>query len=209
MPAIASCRTISTRATRNGSTLPSSSLAYFAPAAASRGQLEAEIDDLFGDLPNPQIHQGLAKLLEDRCDFEVQASLPPDEVRTAVFAAATRMRMTVLEQIGQSFSREDVVRTVAAELKTEPAQVEASLFADLKSEQRLTEFRDTTPEQLLQQHNVSLVQAILLRSTGVDIIIRVESPQRYRQLFRQIKFHRLICDVEQSAPRPTAGEGRG
>src|ERR1043165_396199 len=54
---------------------------------STRGGLEDEIEDLFGDLPQPQIHQGLAKILEDRCDFEVQSSLPPEDVREAVFQA--------------------------------------------------------------------------------------------------------------------------
>jgi uncharacterized protein len=162
----------------------------------TRGQLEEEIEDLFGDLPQPQIYQGLAKLLEDRCEFEVQSSLPPEEVREAVFVAAARKRQSLLEQLGATFSRDEILQAIAAEMKTELATVEASLFADLKSEQRLTQFRDTTPERLLERYNVALAQAILLRSTGLDIVIHGETPARYRQLFRQIKFHRLICDVE-------------
>src|SRR6476620_10162821 len=55
---------------------------------AARGQVDAEIEELFGDLPQPLIHNGLAKLLEDRCEFEVDSPLPPDEVRDAVFVAA-------------------------------------------------------------------------------------------------------------------------
>jgi predicted nuclease of restriction endonuclease-like RecB superfamily len=161
----------------------------------SRGAIDAEIDELFGDLPQPLIHNGLAKLLEDRCEFEVEAPLPPDEVRDAVFVAAAKKRQATLEEIGQTFSRDDVVKSIAAELKTEVAQVEASLFADLKSEQHLTKFRDTIPERLLERYNVALAQAVLLRSTGVEITLRGETPARYRQLFRQIKFHRLICDV--------------
>jgi predicted nuclease of restriction endonuclease-like RecB superfamily len=78
----------------------------------------------------------------------------------------------------------------------------------LKSEQRLTQFRDINPERLLQRYNVSLAQAILLRSTGVDIVIRGESPQRYRQIFRAVKFHRLICDVEKCEPEAQAREKR-
>jgi uncharacterized protein len=79
----------------------------------------------------------------------------------------------------------------------------------LKSEQRLTQFRDITPERLLQRYNVSLAQGILLRSTGVDILIRGEAPQRYRQLFRAVKFHRLICDVERlSEPEALAKRRR-
>jgi uncharacterized protein len=171
----------------------------------TRGQLDEEVDDLFGDLPQPQIYQGLAKLLEDRCEFEVQSSLPPDEVREAVFAAAARRRQSLLEQVGAVFSRGEIIQAIAAELKTEPPIVEASLFADLKSEQRMTQFRDTTPERLIERYNVALAQGILMRSTGLDIVIRGETPARYRQLFRQIKFHRLICDVErQSEPEASA-----
>jgi hypothetical protein len=165
-------------------------------AGSTRGQLEAEIDDLFGALPQPQIPQGLAKLLEDRCEFEVQSSLPPDEVRDAVFLAAAKQRQALMEQIGSTFSRADILSAVAHELKAEPAQIEASLFADLKSEQRLTQFRDDTAERLLERYNVALAQAILLRSSGVEIVIRGETPQRYRHIFRQVKFRRLICDVE-------------
>src|ERR1019366_8866097 len=168
---------------------------FRASHGSTRGELEEETDDLFGDLPDPQIFQGLAKLLEDRCEFEVQASLPPEEVREAVFLAATRKRLAVLEKIGQAFSRDAILHDIAAELKAEVPALEASLFADLKSEQRLTQFKDTTPERLLERYNVSLAQAILLRSTGVDIVIRGESPQRYRQLFLQNKFHRLILDL--------------
>jgi uncharacterized protein len=163
---------------------------------STRGQLDEEVDDLFGDLPQPQIYQGLAKLLEDRCDFEVQSSLPPEEVREAVFSAAARRRQSLPEQVGAAFSRDEIIQAVAAELKTDLATVEASLFADLKSEQRLTQFRDITPERLLERYNVALAQGILMRSTGLDIVIRGETAPRYRQLFRQIKFRRLICDVE-------------
>lgn len=163
---------------------------------ASRGEVEADIEELFGDLPQPLIHNGLAKLLEDRCEFESQAPLPPEEVREKVFLAAAKERTRVVEEVGQVFARQPILQKAADELGADVAQVEASLFADLKSEQRLTQFRDTTPERLLERYNVALAQAVLLRSTGIEVIVRGETPPRYRQLFRQIKFHRLICDVE-------------
>jgi predicted nuclease of restriction endonuclease-like RecB superfamily len=162
----------------------------------ARGKLEAEIEELFGDLPQPLIHNGLAKLLEDRCEFEAQAPLPPEEVRAAVFGAAAKRRQETLEKVGQSFARDDIIHAIAGQMQTDPAQIEASLFADLKSEQRLTQFRDTTPERLLERYNVALAQAILLKAVGVEITLGGETPARYRQLFRQLKFHRLICDIE-------------
>ncbi|MBI2803596.1 MAG: DUF790 family protein [Planctomycetes bacterium] len=175
----------------------------------ARGELEGEIEELFGDLPQPLIHNGLAKLLEDRCEFEVDAPLPPGEVRDAVFLAAAKNRQATLEAIGQAFSREEVIQTIASQLDTDPAKIEVSLFADLKSEQRLTQFKDTTADRLLDRYNVALAQAVLLRSTGIEITIHGETPARYRQLFRQIKFHRLMCDIERlSEPEALAKRPR-
>jgi predicted nuclease of restriction endonuclease-like RecB superfamily len=65
----------------------------------------------------------------------------------------------------------------------------------VKSEQRLVKFKDITAERLLQRYNVALAQAVLLRAAGVVVQVRGEPPQRYRQLLRQAKFHRLICEV--------------
>ena len=89
-----------------------------------------------------------------------------------------------------------MIQEVATELVLTPDAVDQGLFADLKSEQRLTKFKDLPAERLLQRYNVALAQAVLLRSTGVDVIVRNEPPQRYRQLLRRVKFHRLVCEVE-------------
>jgi uncharacterized protein len=165
-------------------------LVFHSGIGQARGQIEQEIDELFGSLPQPIIHQGLAKLLEDRCDFEILPGQPPEQVREAVFRAAARQRQS------GAFQREEVLREVAAELGMELASIEAGMFADLKSEQRLVRFQDITPERLLERYNVALAQAVLLRSVAVEIVIRGEPPQRYRQLFRQVKFRRLLCEVE-------------
>src|SRR5262245_49860332 len=54
----------------------------------TRGELEEERNEVIGDDPSQLVHQGLAKLLEDRCEFEVVSSRPPGELRDAVFQAA-------------------------------------------------------------------------------------------------------------------------
>src|SRR3954470_598320 len=53
----------------------------------TRGELEAEVEEAFGD-ESSLVHQGLAKLVEDRCDFEVVSDSPPDKIRAAVFRIA-------------------------------------------------------------------------------------------------------------------------
>ncbi len=165
---------------------------FRAQDGCTRGELEAELGEAFGDDPAQLVHRGLAKLLEDRCEFEVVSGRPPEEVREAVFGLAVRQRH--VQHAG--FDRAAVLDEAAASLGMTAAEVEQGLFADLKSEQRLIRFKDITPERLLTRYNVALAQAVLLRATGVDVEVRGEPPARYRQLFRLIKFHRLVCDIE-------------
>src|SRR5260370_36292155 len=49
----------------------------------TRGELEDEQREAFGDDPGQLVHQGLVKLLEDRCEFEVAAEQPPGKLRAA------------------------------------------------------------------------------------------------------------------------------
>lgn len=156
----------------------------------TRGELEEEQKEVIGDDPSQLVHQGLVKLLEDRCEFEVVSGRPPEELREAVFQAATAARRA------GSFDRNAVLDQVAAHLGLAAALVEEGLFADLKSEQRLVTFKDLSAEHLLDRYNVALAQAVLLRATAVRVVIRGEPPRRYRQLLRQVKFHRLLCEAE-------------
>jgi uncharacterized protein len=168
----------------------------------TRGELEEDQSELFGDDPSQLVHQGLAKLLEDRCEFEVVSGHPPEAIRAAVFRTAARQRTSPLDVTTDptpalaSFDRDAVLRQAADELSLTPEVVEQGLFADLKSEQRLVHFKDISAERLLQRYNVALAQAVLYRCTRLHVTIRNEPPQRYRQLLRRVKFHRLICEME-------------
>src|ERR1700733_9856938 len=144
----------------------------------TRGELEEDIRETFDSDPSQLVHQGLAKLLEDRCEFEVVSGKPPEELREAVFAAATAARRK------GTFDRSEVLHETAAKLGLAPAAVEEGLFADLKTEQRLVAFKDLSAEHLLDRYNVALAQAVLLRATTVRVTIRGEPPRRFRQLMR-------------------------
>src|SRR5438552_3838476 len=84
----------------------------------SRGELEADLEEMIGNHPGQVLFQGLAKLLEDRCEFEVVSGHPPPELREKVFAAATKQRS------GGSFNRDAVLGEVAAELEMTPQAVD-------------------------------------------------------------------------------------
>jgi predicted nuclease of restriction endonuclease-like RecB superfamily len=163
-------------------------------AGRTRGELEADLGQPVGEGPGQIVHQGLAKLLEDRCEFEVASDIPPDRVRETVFRTAAQHHAAAAKA-GTPFDRNAVLAAVAGELALAPEQVDLALFADLHDEQRILKFDDCTPDQLVHRYNVALAQAILLRSTGMEVRVWNETPARFRQLFRAVKFHRLICTI--------------
>lgn len=161
----------------------------------TRGEVWAELADVVGEGPRSLVHQGLADLLENRCEFEVTADHPPEELRDAAFRAAVTHR----QKVGAAFDRTAVLAEVGAALNLSAEQVELSLFADLKDERRVLTFSDCSPEYLLNRYNVALAQAVLIRSTAMEARVWGETPARFRQLFRAVKFHRLICTIRESA----------
>jgi hypothetical protein len=165
----------------------------------TRGEIGDEIDELIGEGMATLAHRGLAKVLEDRAEFEVVADVPPEQLREKVFAAAAEHRER-LRQSGhrERFRRHEVLGRVAADLGLDPAQITATLFADLKDENRMLQFADLDARHLIERYNVALAQAVLLRSVRVTVEVRDEKPARYRQVFRRLKFHRLLSRVEGS-----------
>ncbi len=168
--------------------------AFREAAGRTRGDLEAEVAELVGDGPTTLIPQGFAKLLDDRCEYEVGSDLPPDRVRESAFRLST-LHHAAAAKSGTPFDRTAVLAAVGTELGVAPDAVDRALFADLKDEQRILKFDDCTPDQLLHRYNVALAQAVLLRCTGMEVRVWGESPARFRQLFRAVKFHRLICTI--------------
>jgi predicted nuclease of restriction endonuclease-like RecB superfamily len=172
----------------------------------SRSELEEELDTIIGADPAQLVHRGLAKLLDDRCEYEVRAGHPPEELRDLAFRAAAAQRAAAsaapltAEPALFHFDRAAVLQDVARSLGLTAEAVDQGLFADLKGAQRLIVFKDITAKHLLQRYNVALAQGVLLRSSRVHVAIRGESPQRYRQLFRLVKFHRLVCELEAAKP---------
>ena len=168
-------------------------------AGSTRGALEDEIDEMVGEGLATLAHRGLAKVLEDRAEFEVVAEVPPDVLRDKVFTAAADHRQALrAEGLGHRapFDRAGVLARVAGELKLEPEAVAAALFADLKDENRLLRFEDISAQRLIERYNVALAQSVMLRSVLTRVEVRGEKPGRYRQFFRALKFHRLLYRVE-------------
>lgn len=174
----------------------------------TRGEIHDEIEEMIGGGGlRTLVHQGLAKVLEDRAEFEVVADVPPERVREAVFVAAAEHRLKLAEEAAGKphhrlpFDRDAILRSVGEQLGIPAEQVAATLFADLKDENRLLAFEDLSAQRLVDLYNLSLAQAVLLKSVRVDAEIRGEKPARYRQILNRLKFHRLLFTATGSMDR--------
>ncbi len=78
----------------------------------TRGEIEEEIDDLFGGGGKATlVHRGLAKVLEDRAEFEVVADVPPEQIREKVFTAAAEARRKLRAAAAEPGSESQPERT--------------------------------------------------------------------------------------------------
>jgi predicted nuclease of restriction endonuclease-like RecB superfamily len=124
----------------------------------SRGEIEAEIDALFGGGGKAtQVYRGLAKVLEDRAEFEVVADVPPDQIREKVFTAAADYRRQMRSSgTGPGhrgvFRRDEILSTVAQELNIGTEALATALFADLRDENRLLSFDDMNAQWLIDRY---------------------------------------------------------
>ncbi|MCG8457525.1 MAG: DUF790 family protein, partial [Holophagales bacterium] len=199
-----------------------------------RGELEQELAEIQGTDTDFLLHRSFAKLLFDRCEFEAEAPIEPEELRRRVFRAAAEAYgsgggpdgdgepagaeiggqdsasggsgplVSVVEAAPERsgglgrpfrFDRETVLGRVAAELGVTTAELESGLYADLESEKRLVRFRRVSAEWLLRRYNVALAQGVLLRATELEIELGPAEPKMHRELFRKMKFFRLMHRV--------------
>ncbi len=166
----------------------------------TREALDGDLAALLGEGTEYLLHRGLAKLLSDRSEFEVKAPCEPSALRRRLFEEAAKAHPAVqVADAVHKVTRDDVVARVAKELGVEASVVTAAMYADLEGEQVMTRGPDIEPEALLHRYNVGLAQAVLLRATSMTVEIAKGDPQRYRQLFRYVKFYRLMHQVTGTA----------
>ncbi len=159
-----------------------------------RRQLKDALERYAGDSTDYRIQRGMAKLLmDDHCEFEVHSSVPPDELRRHVFALGRENHPVVrTPDLIYPITREHVMDQVALQYEITAEQVSDSLYADLAENHRLSTFNPPTAHFLLNRYNVALCQAMLYRCKEMRLSVHRNIPARYKQLFKFIKFYRLI-----------------
>lgn len=175
--------------------------------AAHKGKSSGAVDDamaeLIGEDTDFLLHRGLAKLLEDRCEFATDCPVDPVELRRRVFERSVQHH-PVSREAGNPVhptTRAEVLAAVGAELGLDLERTERALYADLSREQLLQSFEPIAPSALLHRYNLALAQAVLFRAVSLEIELAPGDPQRYRQLFRFIKFFRLLYSAKGTGSR--------
>lgn len=158
-----------------------------------RDALNEELNDIIIQPRLIKVFEGLKKLLFDRSQFESPENITPSELRTLVFQTASKMRAELKD--GERFERQNVLIAAAAELDIDFLKLDDVLFADLKGEQRLTQFTKLHPQRLLEEYKLGQEQAVLLRASELNVRVRCTSPSTYRYLFRQLKFRRMLFEI--------------
>ncbi len=199
------------RATRRGGELKLSGLsgknreraleiaeALLQEANAQVGRTRDEVKDAVGQVwvegREKKLLDGLSKLVDDACDFEVETEIDPLELRSRLFTLATEQRRGL--PAGQIFDRREVLRSIAEQLGLSEERVEGALFADLKGAHVLRRVEVMSPVALLERYELSQRQAVLLRAVRVRARVRCRSASDYRRLFNALKFRRLLFRLQ-------------
>lgn len=137
---------------------------------------------------------GLLKLIEDACEFEAESQIDPMKLRAELFTRAAERRRGLSEE--QRFDRTAALSDIAMAHELTPERLEQALYSDLRSEHRLLAAPSLDPEQLLARYDLAQLQAVLLRAVKVTARVQCKSADGYRDLFRKLKFRRLMFEIE-------------
>jgi uncharacterized protein len=164
-----------------------------------RGELDEALRADEGEGTDYRVRRGLAHLLySERCEFQTQSILEPEVLRDRVFAVSARVRPNL--STGANLL-DDLAKDLTVELERpiSGAELEASLYADLK-ENQLVAFEPVEAQWLLERYNLAQAQGVLYRSSELVITAHRNDPGEYKLLFRYLKLfglmHRITGDVD-------------
>jgi len=139
-----------------------------------------------------RLARGLWKLALDACEFDEGHAVDPVALRRQLFLRAASAR----KEGRPAFDREALLRAEAASRQVGPEIIEESLYADLPTAHVLREARLPSGDSLVASYDVAQHQAVLLRAVNVRARVFCSDAGGYRELFRRLKFHRLLYTIE-------------
>jgi predicted nuclease of restriction endonuclease-like RecB superfamily len=138
-----------------------------------------------------RLARGLWKLATDACEFDEGSTLDPVVLRREVFLRAADLR----KQGQHAFDRERLLQDAAVARQVSHGDIEQALYADLPTAHVLREARLPSADALVASYDLSQHQAVLLRAVNVRARVFCADAGGYRDLFRRLKFHRLLYTI--------------
>ncbi len=164
-----------------------------------RAEWDAQVDELGSTARDKKLLRGLLRLLEQGSEFDRTDGSDAEKIRELVYKKSALLWRGLADQ--ESFDRGRVLREAGQELGLDEATVEHRLSADLPQAERLRALPKWSAAELVERYDQARVQAVLLRAVRVTVTFRMNSPELLRELFRALKFRRLLfeCDKLEDA----------
>jgi hypothetical protein len=151
----------------------------------------ASLVHVMGDTQQERkVARGLAKLVEEDCVFDEASPEQSAVFRRELFLLATQSRQRNASSL--EWNREAIVQQVCSTNGWNAESLNERLYADLPGAQRLLRAPDWNAEVLTHHYDSARVQAVLLRAVQVRVHFEHTTPPQLRELFRQLKFRRLL-----------------
>ncbi len=168
----------------------------------SRGEIEETTTPLINAAKEVTLARGLNKLLLDRSDFSHGDEIDYPQLRQEIFNASGEL----LKDKGE-LSYEEYKNKVLAQTSLNADILKKGLYADLPENEKLISFKDLSAEKLLERYNCSLVQSLLLNAKSLDLRLFEPEAAKMRQLFKYLKFFRLLARIFQEEIRKKNKKG--
>ena len=174
---------------------------YLAITGAHVGAAQHELKEALAAVEvasrEAKLAAGLLKLIEDACEFDAESPVEPRKLRSDVFSLAATARKTLQDE--HRFDRRALLEEAGRAHGLDPEQLEHALYSDLKSEHRLLKPAAISPTALLERYDLAQLQAVLLKAVKITATITCATPAGYRDIFRKLKFRRLLFQVRQES----------
>jgi len=130
--------------------------------------------------------RALALLLDRKGTFICNSKINPIELRRKIYQAAEKLGLPTTPE-----KRQKIINAAASEMALTPENFESYLYADLEDELILEKFTSPSPNELLEQYNLSLSQTLLFDSTELTFT----ASGNWQNLFYFVKKLGLIYEV--------------
>lgn len=133
--------------------------------------------------------QGFKKLLIDRCEWGDDRE-EIEDLRWKIISEGKRLRSE-----NDFLSIEQFQIALSETLNLDILTIQKSMYEDLPENKSLKSMKSMIGEELIHRYNSALVQGLLIHANEIEIKLFDLDVATKRQIFRWIKFHQLLVEV--------------